>query len=88
MAGAGGVMPSHFVTAAGMVPLSQLVPLQVMRAGPNGAAIPIEGAAMYPMPVFVQVMSLGLVWVLRSSRYLILFSIIFNRLPLMWPPPR
>lgn len=65
MAGGGGVMPSHFVTAAGMVPLSQLVPLQVMRAGPNGAAIPIEGAAMYPMPVFVQVMSLDHVLLFR-----------------------
>jgi len=54
--------PSHFVTAAGMVPISQLLPYhQVMRAlgspvsSPTGGHVPLEAAAAIPyaMPFLV-----------------------------------
>jgi hypothetical protein len=48
--------PTHFVTAAGMVPINQLVPVHMVRSlSPgvgHGGAIPLEGLA-YGMPFFV-----------------------------------
>lgn len=62
-AGGGLVTPTHFVTAAGMVPINQLMPFHMVRTlaspmGPANGGVPLEGAMAYAagagIPFFVQ----------------------------------